>query len=281
MNNDIQQTQREEPNPLPFGHRLKSAREAMGLDHKDIAAQLRLNETILGMLEKDHYPSDLPVTFIRGYIRAYGKLLQIPENEIKKAIEPLKPKPQADNPPPLKMTSTSVTSSDFFMQISTYLIIFIILALAGMWWYSRVNQPTTTTSLALSDTTQLAENTIATSTPNPAVVTGSGTPPVAPTTTQPPVGTQPPTPTDAKPIDPATPAATTTPASAPENVQPEPKAHKKTVPVEDIDEAQADQDAAAKAHAKAPQKADDNEDISSDHNKQNNTNDADNDGDGI
>jgi cytoskeleton protein RodZ len=123
---------------IPFGARLKSTREAMGLERKDVATQLRLNEKIIVMMEKDRYPVDLPITFIRGYLRSYAKFLQIPDLEIKKGIEPIKPKSiQNDvmSPPPKPVDA--VTSGDYFMQFFTYLIIFTLVALAGMWWFTH------------------------------------------------------------------------------------------------------------------------------------------------
>ena len=77
-----------ETKPAPIGAR-KTAREAMGLDSKDAAAQLRLNESIILMMEKDQ-PDNLPMTAVRGYIRArqdYYNLIM----RIKQAIEPIKP----------------------------------------------------------------------------------------------------------------------------------------------------------------------------------------------
>src|SRR3990167_7733460 len=126
---------------IPFGLRLKSAREALGLERKDAAAQLRLKEKVIIMLEKDRYPSDLPVTFIRGYMRAYGKLLQIPEYEIKKAIEPIQQKYSSEIP--ILKPLASVTSGNYLMQLFTYLILFTLIGLVGTWWYTHSNLPTT------------------------------------------------------------------------------------------------------------------------------------------
>ena len=140
MTNDIQPSQTDPNKPIPFGIRLQSAREALGLDQKEAAAQLRLNEKMIVMMEKERYPTDLPATFIRGYLRAYGKLLQIPESEIKKAIEPIKPtviqtdiltKPLSKPFPLAKL----VTSSNYFMQFFTYLILLTLAGLVAMWWY--------------------------------------------------------------------------------------------------------------------------------------------------
>lgn len=120
----------------PFGLRLQSARESLGLESKDAAAQLRLNEKIILMMETDCYSSDLPPTFLRGYIRAYGKLLQIPDHEIKQAIEPIQHNPTPQPMAPAKETSP-VTSGHYFVQLFTYLIITTLIGLVGIWWYTH------------------------------------------------------------------------------------------------------------------------------------------------
>ena len=148
MTNDMQTTQQQstEQKALSFGGRLKSAREAMGLDSKDAAAQLRLNEKFILMMEKESFPADLPPTFIKGYLRSYGKLVRLSDQEIHEAITQLKIKSPSDmsNPAASRVTHTPpVTSGNYFMQFFTYLIIITLVALVGMWWY---NHPTETTS---------------------------------------------------------------------------------------------------------------------------------------
>lgn len=130
-----------DPKLMPFGARLQSARETLGLERCDAAQQLRLNEKIIIMMEKDKYPADLPVTFIRGYLRAYGKLLQIPEHEIKIAIEPIKPKPTTLGPLPT-LSSVSITkTSNYFMRLLTSIIVLTLIGLAGVWWYTHSSLP--------------------------------------------------------------------------------------------------------------------------------------------
>lgn len=172
------------PKSLPFGLRLQTAREALGLESKDAAAQLRLNEKIILMLEKDCYSSDLPVTFLRGYIRSYGKLLQIPESEIKQAIEPIQPKSSSQPMIANTVKEKPVTSGHYFMQLFTYLIILTLVSLVGVWWYthsSTITTPTTETNLPLPKI-EASTPSIALPVVNPAPVI---TPPPAPTQTAP------------------------------------------------------------------------------------------------
>lgn len=138
MTNDTQTTT-ESPS-MAFGAKLQTAREALGLGTKDAAARLRLNEKVIVMMEKERYADDLPITFIRGYIRAYSKLLQIPDYEVKKALEPIKPKPTISDIELTKnpsKTAQSVSTETYSIKISTYLIAFMVIGLAGAWLYTH------------------------------------------------------------------------------------------------------------------------------------------------
>lgn len=130
----------------PFGVRLQAAREALKLDRKEVATRLRLNEKYIIMMEKDRYPADLPVTFIRGYLRSYGKFLQISDHEIKKAIEPIKPRPvpldieamirQATASPKAAVISEN-NNSNYLMHLFTSTIVLAMFTLVGTWWYDH------------------------------------------------------------------------------------------------------------------------------------------------
>jgi cytoskeleton protein RodZ len=137
MTDELQQTTMTQQPMIPFGTRLQTIRETLGLERKDVAAQLRLNEKIIHMMEKDPFTSDLPVTFIRGYLRAYGRLLQIPEHETLAALEPIQHRPINTQPTPLVKPALVVTSGNYFMQLFTYLVIFTIIGLLGTWWYTH------------------------------------------------------------------------------------------------------------------------------------------------
>jgi cytoskeleton protein RodZ len=182
---------------VTFGIRLKAAREAQGLELRDVAAQLRLHEKIIIMMEKDRYPADLPVTFIRGYLRAYSKLLQIPECEVKEAIEPIKPKPMLQDANLVmkpKTTEPVVTSSNYFMQFFTLLIVLTLAGLVATWWYNHNTALTTTVENPLIETTtpQTESNAAlnspaaltAATTATPSTMTAPATTEVAKATTQ-------------------------------------------------------------------------------------------------
>ncbi len=145
MTNETPSTSTTEQKPHQFGARLQSAREAMGIDRKDAAAQLHLQEKVIIMIESGLFDSNLPLTFIRGYIRNYSKLLEIPDQEVKDALNLIKPRPdqiEAETviSPALRSSSTSidpVTYTNIFMQIFTSLIVITLIGLVAIWWHSH------------------------------------------------------------------------------------------------------------------------------------------------
>lgn len=194
MTNDMPQTTLNEQKFAPFGARLQSAREAQGLERRDAAAQLRLSEKIIVMMEKDRYAPDLPPMFIRGYLRAYSKLLQIPDEEVSKAIEPIQPKPMTEEfVASTQPIEAPVTSGSYYMQFFTIVIVLTMVGLVGTWWHSHTAAPVVAmseTQIPLPDTTT-----------NPPV---SAQAPVAPTMT-PVANNTAPQPATAAPTTPATP----------------------------------------------------------------------------
>lgn len=138
MKNDNVETM-QQPGPIApsFAMRLKAAREALGLSKKDTGAQLRLNEDVINMMEKDDYPDNLPTTFIRGYLRAYAKLLQIPDQELKTALESIKARPAAVVVP---LMNKPLENEKDLAPIFTFLILALLIGLIISWWY-RHNAP--------------------------------------------------------------------------------------------------------------------------------------------
>ncbi len=138
-----------------FSARLKAAREAMHLETKEAASQLRLNERIILMLESGSIDPTLPMTFLKGYIRNYAKLVQIPEQEVKNLLEPLQAAATANSIDPhlLPPTENTITSGNYRMQFATALVALTIVGLVGTWWHTHTihagSQTGTTSNIAI------------------------------------------------------------------------------------------------------------------------------------
>lgn len=136
MNTDAPQ----ERTPLAeIGYRLCEARKALNLSQQVVAEQLRLKVTTVRELESGLNPLDLAPTFIRGYIRSYARLVQIPENELlmllpksqveKNIVESNRIKGFTLGKPRKKL--------DRWLTLFTWLVLFVVLGLTGAWWWEN------------------------------------------------------------------------------------------------------------------------------------------------
>ncbi len=71
------------------GDMLKQARLKSGLALEDISNRLHLTIQIIDDLEHNRYHRIVAFVFVKGYLRAYAKLLNIPVNDIMLAFEQL------------------------------------------------------------------------------------------------------------------------------------------------------------------------------------------------
>lgn len=147
MTTETEQTTMTDNAITEFGAQLKAAREAQGLERKDVAAQLRLNERFIVMMENGEFSTDVPLMFIRGYLRAYSKLLHLPADASNQALEALKPQPVISPLSQMSAESAVVTSKNYSMQLVTSLVVATLMTLVGTWWYSHSPTPTDSQTL--------------------------------------------------------------------------------------------------------------------------------------
>jgi len=120
-----------------LGARLKSAREAMNLSEKEAASRLYLNVRIISFIESGNFVDGPPVTFMRGYLRSYAKLLNIPDTEIKAALEEIElsiPNIQPEIP---ILHSPPIRQNERYLKWITLLVILTLITLVCIWWNSQ------------------------------------------------------------------------------------------------------------------------------------------------
>lgn len=137
MNTEVSQ----EVTPLAeVGRRLREAREALNLSQQVVADELRLKVTTVRELEAGLNPLDLAPTFIRGYVRSYAKLLQLPEEEILSLL-PKGVHGKSDSLASNRVKGFSLSKPrkklDRWLTLFTWLIIFVVLGLTGAWWWEN------------------------------------------------------------------------------------------------------------------------------------------------
>lgn len=71
-----------EPDNSAIGALLQAEREKQKLTRKQVSEKLNLSESMISALENDQDVHEIPQTYIRGYRRAYVRLLGIKESEV-------------------------------------------------------------------------------------------------------------------------------------------------------------------------------------------------------
>jgi cytoskeleton protein RodZ len=116
------------------GRLLQSAREARGMSRREVADALNIVPSYVRMLEEDDYQGLASPGFARGYIRNYGRLLDIapeqllPLYEEVAAAAPAAPKPRVETRP-VQLQATGV-------GIVVGLAILVVVVAALWFWQS-------------------------------------------------------------------------------------------------------------------------------------------------
>ncbi len=126
-----------EPAPLPWGHRLREARQAEGIALRDVAAELHLDLALLEALENEELDKLPSPSFVKGYIRSYARLLDMPADDLVKAFDCV----HGEGGPCLKRIGKidrQPTSRDKGPRYATWAVITIIVVSVLAWWSSRI-----------------------------------------------------------------------------------------------------------------------------------------------
>lgn len=156
--------------PVRLGTALRAAREAQGLTEKEAGLRLNLNPKIIELMENEDFLNGPPATFMRGYLRSYGRLLNIsPEsvNTFIAQIEPIIPQSPQPAAPPI-LNTKPLQSGRRIVRMTTYLIIASLASLVGIWWSTHTkekNVPVPKETPAVVVTTPIATQPAATTQP--------------------------------------------------------------------------------------------------------------------
>lgn len=117
------------------GHILRHAREQASYSINEIAGRLHLDLRTVELLEADDFDALPAPTFVRGYLRAYARLLDLPGEPIVEAFDRRGLSPPALVADIARRPQTH--SGDFPVRIFTYLVAAGLVALIVLWWHSQ------------------------------------------------------------------------------------------------------------------------------------------------
>ncbi|HLZ67131.1 MAG TPA: RodZ domain-containing protein [Aliidongia sp.] len=120
------------PHPASVGHLLRTTREGLGWDLRDVAAALRIRTEYLAALERNTVEGLPGVAYAMGFLRAYADYLGLDGNEVvsrfKSEKKTLAARPELSFPVPL--TDRGIPGSGLFLIAG----LLIVLAY-GTWHY--------------------------------------------------------------------------------------------------------------------------------------------------
>jgi len=142
-----------------LGSKLRERREEKQLSIEEVAQQLRLKKALIEDIETGNYER-IPLAYLRGYLRAYAKLLSIQDLEL---LPPIELANYPSNSWQMFNCEKQLSASDKIMQWITFVIVSALILLVALWWKSdhmlykniSANEPTPDKALYY-----IAQNTI-------------------------------------------------------------------------------------------------------------------------
>jgi cytoskeleton protein RodZ len=170
-------TQMETPLDSP-GVLLSNARQSKQLSKTDVAQKLCLKVNIIDALEKDEVLSTVSLTFTKGYIRSYAKLLGLDVESVIALFNELHASDTVQMPKKMQSFSRKVAreNHDSRWMMVTYSLIAVVFILIIIWWVQNQSSDffSTTSNLpSIENVSQTPAQTIETVEPEIPVATES------------------------------------------------------------------------------------------------------------
>lgn len=121
------------------GDLLKEGRERKDISTEEVAKQLNLKHAFVVQMEANDFEQLPGATFIRGYLRAYSKLVGLDAEPVIKAFNAIskeEKKPESRYKPK-DTIKPQRNFSDPLIKYTTLIVIAALIALSVMWWQSR------------------------------------------------------------------------------------------------------------------------------------------------
>jgi cytoskeleton protein RodZ len=129
--------------PSP-GQKMKIIREEMGLSYARVAEALHMTAHYVRSLESDQYDKLPGKTFVKGYFKAYARLLEADVNEVLECYEQYVTALEASQ----ENEADEISAKKAYDQNLRWMIcaaIIIVLVIGLSWWFSREENATVST----------------------------------------------------------------------------------------------------------------------------------------
>jgi len=143
---------------LTTGQHLRQLREQKHLTIQNVADKLYLDNSVIQALENDNYETLPPPIFVRGYLRGYAKILEVPATVL---IEKYDAYVGHKPPPPITSQAKpkkQATTNDLWVKALTYIIFLTLMVLMVLWGVNHYALLTPTPDANSSNTSPAGEN---------------------------------------------------------------------------------------------------------------------------
>jgi cytoskeleton protein RodZ len=136
MNTTLTTDEHSDNNQSKPGAQLAAIRLQKGYSPEYVAGKLHLRARIIELIEADDYHSLPEPVFIKGYFRAYAKLLNVSPAPLLESFNSIyKPEPAAEKT--LWQSRRETNKAEYAIRWLTGSFALIVVAAVAMWWYTN------------------------------------------------------------------------------------------------------------------------------------------------
>jgi len=140
------ETELAQPTVQGPGANLRAAREARGVSIDKIADELHLSRSAVEAIEEDDYQALPSSVFVRGYLKNYARLMELPIGQVLDRYEKSRPSEQIATPVVKGDIKDEVGGGHTGIRLVTWTIVLLLLALVFSWWKGYLDWRPTTSS---------------------------------------------------------------------------------------------------------------------------------------
>ncbi|KEY89986.1 hypothetical protein CF66_9016 [Candidatus Photodesmus katoptron] len=140
-----------------IGTILKVHRKKLGFSQKDIADRLKLRLFVIQSIEENQFTSSQAVTFIRGYLRSYAKVIGLDESIVSYALKNYGEIQYQEYRMLSFSKKTKQDRRDSWIMMLTWGIFSMIIAISFFWWWQQKEQ--SRLAVTLGDNTRIFSST--------------------------------------------------------------------------------------------------------------------------
>lgn len=137
INEAEQQPQAEAVVTAGPGALLREAREARGWTQAEVARRLNLRLAVIESIDNDQYKAGVAVTFLRGYVKAYAKVVGVDEQRALAAFDGMSGAEQIRAAAPMQSFSKKTrqqANDNWLKRISWLVLLGLVVSLVYWWW---------------------------------------------------------------------------------------------------------------------------------------------------